>query len=703
MSVLTAEGYDSNSFYSQYGETTYFYNYIMPCNAELNAYTQNTYELFKTDNPRLNTCRKNITCQVKIPSCDCEILTILGIYEDSTTGAVIDYPVKLDQTTISEIRQINIDFGSDTVTLDLEQVECINPDIECECEISITSIEAINPCDSYDIWIRNINNINALPTPTVNSITLGAITYTPPAPILANDTVALDAYFNGLGINGTFYFTLSSPPAQPFLNISFVAGCNVNLNAVIVNTTNSALVTSDLNFNLFKKNVTCATVQGFLPDFECDTCNNGNVDLHVNIASNCTSGSITIDAGGGNVETISSTESGYVFTDIPATGQTVMVTVFDANNPDCSTGQEFTFPVCIQECNNYPELDITCGGCDNYELWITSDGDPVPDTANLIDFTFLGNTYTPPAPLPFTNLLNIENWLNSLGLPVYFIVILATVDPLNPKIYVTGECCANYAPGDFTYNFDNGGGNVLVTLDFLANLTCELLQSGIPDFECCLCFQATASGTVNNVNTDVIEYSYNGVDWFTYGGECINSLTDFYFRRTVTYTDGCPDDVITYQITDIGENCDCYTILNLNTNSSTQVGTCESGGGGNGCTCYVSYYVANVTPPSAESDPPMNVYVTDGQCVLTVNQMGTCTAPLTFVGMVRDLCSVYDVNNPPTCDPIEVAAFGVSGAFPSWTFTGLIDDVAVNNGSFYQAVFTDANGCLVGINFRVQA
>lgn len=86
-----------------------------------------------------------------------------------------------------------------------------------------------------------------------------------------------------------------------------------------------------------------------------------------------------------------------------------------------------------------------------------------------------------------------------------------------------------------------------VTLEFLSNMTCDLIQTGTPLFTCCTCIQAVPTGTVYGVDTDIIEYSLDGgLTWLPYGGECIdpdeNTLT---FRRTVTFTNGCPPAEIT--------------------------------------------------------------------------------------------------------------------------------------------------------------
>ena len=139
VAVLTAEGYSASSFYSQFGKTTYFYNYVAPANWELNPITENTATLFECDNIRLCECRRNISCKYVVPNCDCKLLETLGIYEGTTTGAIIDYPVIMDNNFIGELRAIDIDFGNDTITLTAIPVGCIeeegDPVLVCSIEI----------------------------------------------------------------------------------------------------------------------------------------------------------------------------------------------------------------------------------------------------------------------------------------------------------------------------------------------------------------------------------------------------------------------------------------------------------------------------------------------------------------------------------------------------------------------------------------
>lgn len=146
VAILTAQGYDASSFYSQFGKTTYFYNYVMPVDFNLNAVTPNTWQLFRCDNVRLCPCRKDMLCEVEIPDCDCDILALLGIYEDSTTGAIIDYPVQISDDMIGEIRFMSVDFDKGVVKLRVQPTECtgggMTPD---DCSLTLASVGAV--CD----------------------------------------------------------------------------------------------------------------------------------------------------------------------------------------------------------------------------------------------------------------------------------------------------------------------------------------------------------------------------------------------------------------------------------------------------------------------------------------------------------------------------------------------------------------------------
>lgn len=233
---------------------------------------------------------------------------------------------------------------------------------------------------------------------------------------------------------------------------------------------------------------------------------------------------------------------GWLLNGIPSAGGQMWIRVENPDDDYCNDETVINLP----DCCGTPGLDIVTDACDTYQLWITSDSFEMPFTTELTEITIFGTTYTPPAPLSFTDLQAVEDWLNSLGLPYLFIVVLASVETAN--IYLIGECCQEYEVGNFEYVAIDGETTYNVTLEFLANMTCDLIQVQYPDFECCICIQALPTGTLYGVDTDVIEYSLDGgVTWLPYSeGQCIDpegqSLT---FRRTVTFTNGCPPAEIT--------------------------------------------------------------------------------------------------------------------------------------------------------------
>ena len=282
--------------------------------------------------------------------------------------------------------------------------------------------------------------------------------------------------------------------------------------------------------------------------FVSECAQNGTVDIGIDILDTNVPGNAgvlyysingtTWLSGGLSTQTV-----GWQINGVPATGGQLYIRV---ENPDDSFCFD-TVTVNLPNCCGNPGLAIVTDACDNYEVWITSDSFELPYTTLLIDITIFGTTYTPPAPMPFTDLAAIEAWLNSLGLPVYFPIVNASIN--SAKVYLIGECCQNYEFGDFAWTYQDGETTGVIQLDFLSNLTCALVQMGTPEFECCTCIQAVPAGTVGpNVVTDIIEYSFDGgATWLLYTGQCLDNGEDnILFRRTVTYEEGgCPTVVVT--------------------------------------------------------------------------------------------------------------------------------------------------------------
>lgn len=276
---------------------------------------------------------------------------------------------------------------------------------------------------------------------------------------------------------------------------------------------------------------------------ECDD-ETGAVDVFIDILATNVPGNegilyyslngITWVSGG-----ISTMGVGWNITGVPGTGGQLYVRVENPDDSFCNDSITINLPNC---CDNNLGLQIVGDNCDTYQLWITSDGYDLPYSTLLLNVTVFGVTYTPPAPLPFTDLQAVQDWLNGLGLPVYFLVVAPSIN--KALIYVIGECCENYAYGDFKWTYQDGETTFEILLDFYANLNCVLITSVNPDFECCTCIQAVATGTAANIDTDVIEYSLDGgATWLPYAGECIET-PPVLFRRTVTFTSACPTEEI---------------------------------------------------------------------------------------------------------------------------------------------------------------
>ncbi len=179
VAVLTAQGYSSGSFYSQYGKTTYFYNYAAPAAWDLDVITPNTAQFFECDNIRLCECRRNFICEYTLPNCDCDLLNVLGIYDDTTTGAIIDYPVIMDSEFIGEIRNIDIDFGSNTIKLKVVPVGCTTdltfPPEPCELTIlSVVAGECIEGFTDVTIFFIYTGVTNVLATVGTQTLVVSA-------------------------------------------------------------------------------------------------------------------------------------------------------------------------------------------------------------------------------------------------------------------------------------------------------------------------------------------------------------------------------------------------------------------------------------------------------------------------------------------------------------------------------------------------
>lgn len=565
ISVLSDEGYDPASMGSQYGKITYFYNYIMPVNAELHQYTPNTYEFFTCDNVRACPCRMEYICKFTIPTCDCDVLDRLGIYEGTDTGAIIDYPVRMDADTIGEVHGIDIDFGADTIVLTVKPTNCQSETIVIppNCEITINSISDICTDGTAEVTIT----WTAINTSTVLNISVGT-------------------------------YSQSADAAD---------------------------------------------------------------------------GTATINVQGD--------------------GSTVVVTIEDSLDNNCFISQSYDLPYCCYDGG--AGLSISCEpDCDQYPIYNFSHNIAVPP--NIFNsITINGTTYTPGAPIDLNGVTaetDVNNFLATIpeNFSMAFDILAATFAVF---IIIDNNCCGTHNP--ILFSIDING----VDIDPVSGgyITCAAIQATPPfaSFVCCgdFCFTATPTGSPVAVATDVIEYSYDDITYFVGDTGCIDAGGEVYFKRTITYNGGCLDTVIerrVYNVTD----CNCYTV---DDNAGTVVGGVGNCGGiNNPCSCTIVNYDVNVTDPSG-------VGVFDGQAVITILNNGTCVLPITVRGVTRNLCSLYDTVNPPTCAAPDVAAFTMVEAYPTITITGITDDgTGGAGGSFYTVAIEDNNGCLYGIDFYLQ-
>lgn len=225
--------------------------------------------------------------------------------------------------------------------------ETINGCSECTIEITGVSIGGLEPCD--DFWYYETDD--TLPdTADFVSITIDGVTYTPPAPIAASDVAALQAYLNTLSYFAKFRVVDSG---VGYININMFTGCGDPIVANYDYDDGGGAVT--LNFQEPEVQLTCEDVQGLVPGFDCNmSCNeDGTVSITVTFIAGCTSGSnvvVTLSdgLGGGNVP---AADGEATFTSIPATGQTITVTVYDAENMDCIDTIEITLPNCAPDYN----------------------------------------------------------------------------------------------------------------------------------------------------------------------------------------------------------------------------------------------------------------------------------------------------------------------------------------------------------------
>jgi hypothetical protein len=131
-----------------------------------------------------------------------------------------------------------------------------------------------------------------------------------------------------------------------FTQLTIIGGCNetfVPINAITYTLIGTAVVSVPLTAST----ANCATISAWLaPTFECNGCNNlGEVGVTVNWSSYGTSGNVTISVDGMPQATLPAVFGTATIT-VPASGQTIEITICDAVNEDCCDTVELTLPDC---------------------------------------------------------------------------------------------------------------------------------------------------------------------------------------------------------------------------------------------------------------------------------------------------------------------------------------------------------------------
>lgn len=123
-------------------------------------------------------------------------------------------------------------------------------------------------CNEYQRWGHNLLSTPIPYNSDIISITINGTTYTPPAPIPANDSAALNNYFNSLGV-GTFQFTLNN--YDP-ITCNYFAPCAEDYRGtgVSIDFDAGARPVTSTQYP-YRRVYTCAAVQAIIPGFVCET------------------------------------------------------------------------------------------------------------------------------------------------------------------------------------------------------------------------------------------------------------------------------------------------------------------------------------------------------------------------------------------------------------------------------------------------
>ena len=238
----------------------------------------------------------------------------------------------------------------------------------------------------------------------------------------------------------------------------------------------------------------------------------------------------------------------------------------------CVTDCGFTYPVEVT-CEDDLGLSFVveeiappdCGEGSTYQ--INKEYSPIythiDEDFTLVSVLHHNVEYFCPTPIPFTDIVAINEFLQSLAVNE---TLVAIADGDTVDMYLVSQCCAElivtntYIDGwGFTVN--DGVDDVPFRYFVLyGSYPCNLVQETIPSFECCRKFQvtATATGTSDAIATDVIKWHVpenpNGVV-----GNTVETLHHVVFSRVITYNNGCPPKTVLYHI--IGDDVPVITLI----------------------------------------------------------------------------------------------------------------------------------------------
>jgi len=437
--------------------------------------------------------------------------------------------------------------------------EIINACNECSAEITGIEVSGLLPCDEFHLYDAD----DVLPgTSVLLNVTILGITYTPSSPIPATDIDALRDFMNSLVVFAKFHITDSG---VGYTNIQMVTGCGDPITGTEYQYDNGiGAVDVHIEAEDSLPDLTCEGVP--IPDFDCNVgCSEtGMVDITVNFTACGASGSnmlveLSGGFGAGNIPIVTGTAT---FTNIPAYGQTITVSIWDPEQEECIDSRDITLP----DCSIPYGMEVYCftNGCNEDSYFAASFGAKMSPSQTVTSFTISGVVYTPGTPLEASDTAGILAYLNSLGLPfTFFVKHVAGLNAFSIMM-ASNYCCELYNIANFEVAIMRDVPGIMTAIG--GYYTCSEIQTTIPAFMCCPeeCFSVTPIGFSGaSILVDVIEHSFNGIDWFIGSIACIHPGSEVYFRRSITF-DGEDPIVITYKITNF-EHCGCYDIVDMDT------------------------------------------------------------------------------------------------------------------------------------------